>query len=372
MAQRTKSRKRAENVYAHRRRSLARRLAGENVDAMLLTRSFEVGYLTGYIGAGSLVVGRGWSVLVTDGIHAEQAEIACDGLDIHVGVLAKSVKQLLRGRAVKRVGVHGEHVTLVEWLRLQDALGARRLQMVGDLAGELRLVKDAQELRQIRKAVKAAEEGFRVLTRRGRKALVGRAERQVAMELDHLMRQAGADGSAFETIVAAGSGTSQPHYRPGNRRIRLGEPVLFDWGASVGGYLSDLTRVVFTGTIPPKIGQLYEVVRRAQAAAMKAIKPGVMAASVDRAARRVIDEAGYADLFIHGIGHGLGREVHEDPPVTANNVARLRVGMVITVEPGVYVPKLGGVRLEDDVVVTAGGRRKLSSLPVNINEMILR
>ena len=186
------------------------------------------------------------------------------------------------------------------------------------------------------------------------------------------MRQAGAEKSAFHTIVAAGAGTSQPHYRPGNRKIRSGEPVLLDWGASVDGYLSDLTRVVFTGTIPPKIGQLYEVVRRAQAAALKAVKPGVTAASVDGAGRRVIDEAGYGDLFIHGIGHGLGREIHEGPPVTANNVARLRAGMVITVEPGIYVPKLGGIRLEDDVVVTAGGRRKLSSLPVDINEMILR
>ncbi|HDZ21756.1 MAG TPA: M24 family metallopeptidase [Aurantimonas coralicida] len=362
---------RSKDTHAPRRRSLARRLARENVQAMLLTRPQEVGYLCPFTGAGALLISAKWDVLITDSIHAEQAQRECPGLNVHVGGGSKFLAGLLKGRGIRRVGVHSDHVTLSAWLRLQDDLGPRRVVAVADLVGELRLIKDAGEIRTMVRAVKAAEAALRALLSRGRRAFVGRSEREVAAELDYRMSLAGADRPAFDTVVATGAAASQPHHRPSGRRIRRGEAVLIDWGANVAGYCSDLTRVIFTGRIPPQLAEIYEVVRQAQAAGARAIRPGVTAKSADAAARKVIEQAGYKDKFIHSFGHGLGREVHEAPPMAAGNIARLRAGMVVTVEPGIYLPGVGGVRLEDDVVVTSRGRRKLSSLPTDIKQMTL-
>jgi Xaa-Pro aminopeptidase len=153
--------------------------------------------------------------------------------------------------------------------------------------------------------------------------------------------------------------------------VGIGEAVLIDWGARVAGYCSDLTRVVFTGRIPPKLAEVYEVVRRAAEAASASIRPGVACKTPDRAARDVIEQAGYGRQFVHGLGHGIGREVHEAPALARRNADRLRRGMVTTVEPGIYLPGVGGVRIEDDVLVTAGGRRRLSSLPTDLDAAAL-
>ncbi len=359
--------------YASRRRALVRLLAQEGVDAFLATRPNEVGYLCPFAGeTGALVVGRGWAVLITDAIHAEQAAKHCPGIDVRVGSSLKLLAPLRREKAFKRLGACSDHVTLSAWLRLQDAVGPRRLQATEDVVAELRLVKSDRELRVMARAVNAAETALMALMKRGRKGFVGRTERAVAGELDYLMRQAGAEGPAFDTIVASGAGSSQPHYRPTGRKIRPDQIVLIDWGAKVDGYCSDLTRVLLTGRISPQLAQVYEVVHRAQAAAFKAVRPRVAAGKVDTAARDVIADAGYREQFVHSVGHGLGRQVHEGPPLTGANVERLRAGMVVTVEPGIYLPGVGGVRLEDDVVVTTNGSRKLSHLPTDIRQMKLR
>ncbi|MFW5839433.1 MAG: M24 family metallopeptidase, partial [Planctomycetota bacterium] len=177
---------------------------------------------------------------------------------------------------------------------------------------------------------------------------------------------------AFETIVAAGAHGSLPHYRPGKTKIRPDQAVLIDWGAKVDGYCSDLTRVVFTGTIPPKIEEIYTVVLRAQKAAISAIKAQVSCKAVDAAARKIIEQAGYGEQFIHGLGHGIGLQIHEAPSVGRRSDKRLRQGMVVTVEPGIYLPGVGGVRIEDDVLVEANGQRKLTSLPKTLKTMVLR
>ena len=361
-----------DDVHAARRRTLARRLARENVQAALIACPEDVSYLTGFTGAGSVLLGSRWCVLITDTIHREQALAECSALEVHVGSPVGSLKRLLRGRGVRRLGICGEKVVLTRFLSLQDAVGSQRVMVIDDLVAELRLTKDATELRAMGRAARAAERAFLELTSQGRKAFVGRSERAVAAELDHRMRLAGAEGPSFESVVAAGAATSRPHHRPRNRTIRRDEPVLIDWGAKVDGYCSDLTRVVFTGRISPTLAEVYEVVRRAQAAGMRALKPGAKARSADLAARDVIGQAGYADEFIHSVGHGLGRDVHEGPPLISSNVARLRPGMVVTVEPGIYLPGVGGIRIEDDVAITPTGRRRLSSLPVDIQQMVLR
>ena len=359
-------------AFVSRRRALAKRLGAAGVDAILLTRPQDVGYLCAFTGeTGALVVGAGWAALLTDSIHAEQAEAECESLSIHVGPAKGAVKEAIRGRKIRRLGVISDKTHLTGWLQLQDQLGDNRVVAVSDLVGECRLTKDELGIRTIKRAVRAAEAAFKALQGKGRKGFVGRSEREVAAELDYSMRLAGADGPAFETIVAAGASSSRPHYRPSGRKVRANEIVLIDWGASVAGYCSDLTRVLLTGRISPQLAEAYETVRRAQQAALRAVKPRVKASSPDRAARAVIDSSDFKGRFIHSVGHGLGRDVHEGPPVSAGNTERLRPGMVVTIEPGIYLPGVGGIRLEDDVLVTSQGRRKLSSLPTEIGRMTL-
>jgi Xaa-Pro aminopeptidase len=204
------------------------------------------------------------------------------------------------------------------------------------------------------------------------KNFVGRTERQIAADLDHRMMDLGADAPAFDTIIAVGANGSKPHHRPGSRRVKPGDPVLIDWGARVVGYCGDLTRVLFMGTIPPKFTELYTAVLSAQQAGVKAIRASVSCRSVDTAARSVIEKAGYGETFVHSLGHGLGRNVHESPSLSKISEQTLRAGMVVTVEPGIYIPGLGGVRIEDDVLVTARGAKRLSRLSSDIEKMILR
>lgn len=372
-------------------------LAQARVDALLVTRSEDVSYLSDFSGDDSfLLIGGGggggggrkpsrrrrpWACLITDGRYAELARKQCRGVEVIVrsGSMSSAVAETLKGRAVRALGVQADHVTLRQRSLLDKAMPAKRIVPVTDVTLAVRAVKDAGEVRLIRKAIRAAETAFCSLIATGAKALIGRTERQVAAELDYRMRGAGADKSAFDaissssgTIVAAGPHCSLPHYRPGDTVIRRGQGVLFDWGAMVDGYCCDLTRVVFTGRIPPKLAEVYNVVLKAQAAGIRAVRPGASGRSVDAAARSVIEQAGYGERFVHGLGHGIGRAVHEAPYLGRSVKARLRRGMIVTIEPGIYLPGLGGVRLEDDVLVTPGGRRRLSSLPTAIEAMVLR
>ena len=362
-------------TYASRRRGVLRG-AGEQarIDAILVSRVEDVRYLCGFTGEDSfLLVGGSWAALLTDGRYIEQARRECGDIEVQTRAdsLAKATAELAGKHAVKRLGVQADNVTLLMQDRLNEELKGGKTVPVRDVVGPLRAIKDAGEIKAIRKAIHVAERAFRRLLARGRKGIVGRAERDVAAELDYLMRLEGASGPAFETIVAAGAHGSRPHYRPGSARIRPGQPVLIDWGAKVDGYCSDLTRVIFTGTIPRKLAEIYGVALRAQAAAIRAVRPGVTCRSVDAAAREAVRQAGYADKFLHGLGHGVGLAVHEAPALAAKCGNRLRAGMVVTVEPGIYLPGVGGVRIEDDILVTRRGRQKLSTLPTPLKAMTL-
>ncbi|MFW6154112.1 MAG: M24 family metallopeptidase [Planctomycetota bacterium] len=358
-----------------RRRRLLRRLTGEGADAMLVTSPSNVRYLSGFGGEDSwLLVGRGWSVLLTDRRFVEQAALDCPGIEyvIRDGTMTGALAATLRGRKVRGLAFEAEHVTVAEHKRLTGAISARRLKAVEAVVATLRTSKDDDEVAAIRRAIRVAERAFRGVVAGGAKALVGRREDDVAGELEYRMRQAGAAEASFPTIVAAGAHGSLPHHRPGATKITEGQAVLLDWGARVGGYCSDLTRVVFVGRIPPQMGRIYEVVLRAQKASIAAVRPGRSARTVDGAARRVIAEAGHEQQFGHGLGHGVGLEIHESPGLSPRSQTRLRVGQVVTVEPGIYVPGLGGVRIEDDVLVTRTGAAVLSRLPKAIRSMILR
>ena len=351
-----------------------RRAHAEKLDALLVTHPPDVGYLSGFTGEDSyLLVGRGWASLITDGRFAEQAEKECDGVEIVLRAksLTASAGKALRGRGVRRLGYQKAHTSVAVQEELSRDVGRRKLVGVSGLVAQLRTVKCAEELTQIRKAVRIAQEAFGVLTAGGAKSLVGRTERQIAAQLEYHMRALGADAAAFETIVAAGPNGSRCHHRPGERRLRRGEALLIDWGARVNEYHSDLTRVLFMGTIPPKLAEIHDVVRRAQEAGIAACRPGVRCETPDAAAREVIDSAGYGKEFVHGLGHGLGRQIHEAPWLAKKRIARLRAGMVVTVEPGIYLPGVGGVRIEDDILITPRGPRQLTAVPKTLEEAVL-
>jgi len=362
-------------VYARRVGALRAVMRRCRVDAVLLTDPLNVRHVSGFTGEDSfLLVGRRWVRLLTDGRFAEQARVECPRVRavVREGRMTEAIASCLEGRGVRRLGVEGRHVTVALHSALEAALPKVRLKVLGGEVDALREVKDPPELRAIRKAVRVAEEAFLALVGGGARRLVGRTENEVAAELEFEMRRRGSQRAAFETIVAAGAHSALPHHRPGPTRIRRGDLVLLDWGAVVDGYCSDLTRVVFTGRIPPQISEIYEIVLRAQAAGRAAIRPGRTCAEADAAAREVIQRCGYGRGFAHGLGHGLGLGVHESPRLGRGSRQRLRAGMVLTVEPGIYLPGIGGVRIEDDVVVTGRGSRRLSRLPREPDAMMLR
>jgi Xaa-Pro aminopeptidase len=286
--------------------------------------------------------------------------------------MAQTIKKTLQGRNVRRLGVQGGHLTAATVEAFTKVLGERRVKTLTNIVAPLRVSKDDSEVRLIRKAASIAQKAFLRLTARGPKAFVGRSEREVSAELEYLMRLEGADAAAFETILAAGPHACDCHYKPDSTKIRAGQSVLIDWGARVGGYCSDLTRTIFTGKIPPQIGEIYDIVRDAQTAGINALRAGALLKTPDAAARKVIVDAGYGDKFVHGLGHGLGREVHEAPGLGGKGPGRLRSGMVVTVEPGIYLPGIGGVRIEDDILVTADRPKRLSTLTTDIRAMVLK
>jgi Xaa-Pro aminopeptidase len=365
-----------QGSFVERRRKLLSGIRSIGADAMLVTNPVEVSYLTGFTGEDSfLVVGRAGTCLVTDGRFTEQAGKECGpGIECRIrkGSIEDATAEVIRGVGdVKKVAFDPRHVTV----RLKTDLSAR-LRGVKFVEGDslvckLRQIKDEFELSAMHRAIRVAQQAFKELCGLGAKGWIGRTEQDLAAELEYRMRKAGADGLAFPTILAAGAHGSVPHYCPASTRVKADQAVLVDWGARVGGYCSDLTRVVFTGTIPPKIREIYEIVRRAQAAGIAAMKPGVACKAVDAAARAVIEQAGYGDCFGHGLGHGLGRLVHENPRLSKISPDRLGAGMVITVEPGIYLPGVGGVRIEDDILVTATSSRRLTSLPRDLDAMRL-
>lgn len=224
----------------------------------------------------------------------------------------------------------------------------------------IRKVKDDHEIDLVRKSVQVAEEAFEAVRS---EIKVGLSESYLAGLLVFELRSRGASSTSFECIVAAGAASSLPHYRPTEALVQRDQPLLIDWGALYKGYCSDLTRTLMIGRVSPKLKEIYKVVLEAQEAAIQFLRPGVTTVQADRVARDVIEKAGYGEFFGHGLGHGIGREIHELPSMRrTGGEDELRPGMIVTVEPGIYLPGQGGVRIEDDILITHSGCEVLSSL----------
>ncbi len=258
------------------------------------------------------------------------------------------------------IGVEALRMRLIEVRLLERYAPGCRLVPAEEVLAELRMCKDERELEQMRRAIAVTETALRSTMRQ---VGAGMTEREVAALLTIEMLRAGGEGMAFSPIVVAGPNAASPHATPSDRPIQPGETIVVDCGATVGGYAADITRTFAVGALEPGLARIYEVVRAANEAGRAAAGPGVPAEEVDRAARAVIEETGYGEYFIHRTGHGLGLEPHEPPFIVAGNGRALEPGMTFTVEPGIYLPGRGGVRIEDDVLVTPGGAESLTVFP---------
>jgi Xaa-Pro aminopeptidase len=359
--------------YASRRNRVRKAVAKEGADALLVTNFSNVTYLTGFTGEDSfLLLNRAGEVLLTDGRFTTQLETECPGLVLDVrkpGVkMIEAVAAAIRSSKLGRLAVEGESMTIGMAERLREKLPEVALHTSSGVVEELRQIKDKEELDAIREAIWYAEKGFQVLKATLRRE---RTEKEVADDLEHQLRLFGAKGCSFEPIVAVGPRAALPHARPTDVRIGESDFVLVDWGATGRLYRSDLTRVLVTGKIPPKLERIYGVVLTAQMQAIAAIRPGVTCHDVDRVARESIAKAGYGAYFTHGLGHGIGLDIHEGPRLGNNNQQPLEAGMVVTVEPGLYFPGWGGVRIEDDVLVTKSGHEVLTSVPKDFADAVV-
>lgn len=359
--------------FATRRDRLRRLIRQAGLEALLVSSRTNVSYLTGFTGEAScLLLGLNGELFLSDARFTEQIAEECPGLAVLIRrpptLMHALIDKGLRRLSIGSVGFESIHMTVGEWKQLAETNARISWVPTQGLVEQLRMIKDRQEVAAIRRAIDLAERGLAGVLQRWSDPFT---ETDVVRELEYEIRKCGGDGCSFAPIVAAGERSALPHAPPTARRISRDRFVLFDWGARQGGYVSDLTRVYHIGKISPKFERIYRIVLTAQQRAINAIRPGVAADAVDAAARRVIEAAGYGKQFGHGLGHGIGLDVHESPRLAARQSTKLRAGMVVTVEPGIYLPGWGGVRIEDDVLVTRDGCEVLSRVTKDLCDCIL-
>jgi Xaa-Pro aminopeptidase len=343
--------------------------AGTDVDALLVTRLPNVRYLTGFTGsAGVVLVTADDLLFVTDGRYRTQAaeQLEAAGVDARVAITAtgSSQREVLAGAlaesGVTRLGLEAHGVTWSQQRTFADWFVGSELVATEHVVEGLRITKEPEEIARIRAACAVADDALAELLPM---LADGPTEQEFAITLERAMRDRGASGNSFDPIVAAGPNGAKPHARPSTRPIERGELVVIDFGCIVDGYCSDMTRTVSVGEPTPEARHMWDVVIESQQLGRDAVREGVTAAAVDDVCREVIVAAGWGEAFAHGTGHGVGLEIHEDPRVAGTSSATLASGYVVTVEPGVYLPGVGGVRIEDTLVVTDTGSDPLTLAP---------
>jgi len=352
---------------------LRARLREKGLDGLLVSLPANRRYLSGYApddaqwgeSSGWLFISAYEAVLLTDFRYelTARAQAPLYRVAVHRRGLVKELKPLLEASRVRRLGFEPEAMLVEHHERLSKEIGpAVELVPAHNLTGPLRALKDKQELRHIKDSLGLMEQVLREVISAG---LVGKTERELALSIVRAVEDAGAEGPAFAPIVASGPNGAEPHAEPGDRVIAAGEPVIFDVGARLAGYCSDISRTVVAGGLDQaddRFREVYATVRKAQLKAIDGIKPGMTGAQADALGREMIAEAGYGKSFGHSLGHGVGLATHEAPSVGPNSSEVLRPGMVITVEPGIYLEGWGGVRLEEMVVITETGCQLLNKL----------
>ena len=348
--------------------ALQRRIRSWGCDALVVSNARDMRYLTGFVGENSWAIVRARSkktYILSDGRFKDQIPIEAPhaiALIRHTETLEELTADIVAKHKVNKVALQADYLRVSERKRIAKQIGARRVVDVDDGLIEQRSVKDATEIASIRKAIAIQQQVF---LRTREYVRPGMTELEIAAYLEYQARILGADGMSFSTIVAADANAGIPHYMPGLDKVKEGGIVLIDWGVKYEGYCSDMTRVLALGEMPAKIRELHAVVREAYRAGIEAIKPGANLKAVDKAARDVIVEAGYGEHYQHGLGHGIGLDIHEEPRIGFRKDGELLANQVVTVEPGIYLKGIGGVRLEDDVLVTETGHEVLCDLPMD-------
>ncbi len=355
-------------------------LAERKLDGLIVVDPADVSYLTGFSGEDSvLVLTHTRRVLVSDSRFTVQVREECPGLALHIrkddmpGAVGQVLQRLKQRRKNFTIGIEAHHITLNEYRGYRRSI-KKGFRSIPPLIAVLRQVKDAYEITQIRKAIRVAQDAMTSLLS---EASAGLTEKELSARLDYEMARRGSTAPAFPTIVAVGAHAAQPHAIAGTSKWRRNQSILFDWGATVNGYRSDLTRCFVLGRIRPVFAEAYQRLLEAQLAAIEEVRDGVQLEQVDRAARKILKRSKWP-IYGHGTGHGLGLKIHESPFLKPPGKAAkrgdkevLRAGMVITIEPGIYVPGRFGMRIEDDVLVTKRGAKALTSLAKDLDSVKL-
>ncbi len=345
------------------------RLAGLGVSCLLVSDRDNVRWLTGFSGSNGVALLTPSDVsLFTDSRYTIQAGEEAAGADLYISSenCCRQAAELIREKSLGLTAFEADGVTFQDCQTMAEILGPSALTGVCSMFGELRAVKDADEIALLRRAAKVTSEAFADLLPH---IHAGATERDVARELVYSLGKRGAEQESFPCIVAGGPRSALPHAKPSDRPLEAGEPVLMDFGALCGGYAGDITRTVFTGQPADGFRRVYDIVLEAQMAAIEAVRPGRLGCDVDAVARDIITRYGYGENFGHGLGHSLGLNVHDGPAFSPRSQLTLQPGMVVTVEPGIYVEGWGGVRIEDDVLVTEDGCEIITSADKRLLEL---
>lgn len=344
-------------------------LTKQGLDAVLITSPKHVYYLTGFFTdpherfLGLIIPASGEPSLIVPALDREAAAAASSVPNIFTHTDTQNpydvLKQTLPAN-LKQLGIEKSHMTVDRYEAVSEAVGASRYVDVEEPLREMRLIKSADEVDRMKHAMRLVEDSLRETLK---KVKPGVTEMELVAELEYQMKRLGAEGPSFTSMVLAGENSALPHGKPGTRQVQEGEVLLFDIGVEANGYVSDITRTFAVGEISEQLREIYETVLAANEAAIAQVRPGVTFAHLDKTARDVIAAKGYGEYFMHRLGHGLGMDVHEYPSVHGENQEKLRAGMVFTIEPGIYVPGVGGVRIEDDVLVTETGVEVLTQFP---------
>ena len=350
--------------YPNRVAALRSLIQEEGIDGMLISDPHNRRYFSGFIGsAGYLFFTETEAVLATDFRYTEQAADQATGFQNSQiqGRLSEWFPTILSELGVKTLGFESDNLTVSGLGMFEDALTESKVEVSlkpkSGSTAKIRAIKDEGEIELLQKAIDIGDAAFEETAA---KLTPGMTEKDAAWEFEKAIREHGAECLSFDTIVANGPNAARPHHQTGDTQLQEGQTIVFDCGATYQGYCSDLTRTVVLGDADDEIARIYNIVLEAQEAAIENVTPGITGSEADAIARKIIDEAGYADNFGHSMGHGLGLEVHEDPNVGPRGTTILADGMPFTVEPGIYIPGWGGVRIEDVVVLENGRARVLS------------
>ena len=352
-------------MYSSRIDKLRNLMKSKGIDGALLIGDYNRNYISGFTGDESFVIlGLEKGVFVTDSRYIEQAKGEVEYLEAreYKGKIEDFLSNIIEELGIKKLGFEENIITYKTFINYKEKFQCEMIPLDG-MVEALREVKDSYEIECIKKAASIADRAFEKILQFIRP---GESEKEVAVELEYWIKRYGGSGLSFPSIVASGERSSLPHGQPTDKVIRMGDFVTLDFGCVYNGYCSDMTRTLVMGNATEKMLHVYNTVLKAQEEALKAIKPGLTGADIDKIARDIISSEGYGSYFGHGLGHGVGREIHENPRVSPMGTTKLRPGMVITDEPGIYLPNEFGVRIEDLVLVTEDGFEVLSKSPKNL------